>query len=79
MLLGIRDDKTTRRAAATEFARFIYEFQSSAPALAEEAYKALRGLGVEPGPSVGGGVFRGLAAIIGFERAMKMRSSLSRP
>jgi hypothetical protein len=77
MLLGVRDDEATRRAAATEFARFIYEFQPSAPELAENALQEMRKLGVEPAPAVGGGIFRGLAAILGFERALRIRSSLS--
>ena len=78
LLLSARDDRETRRAAATEFARFVYEFRSSDPELAEKALHAMRELAVEPAPAVGGGMFQGLSALVGFERALQIRSSLSR-
>jgi glycosyltransferase involved in cell wall biosynthesis len=76
-LLKARDDKPARRAIATQYAQFAYEFQQSAPHLAREALAAIRTLDVGPAPTVGGSAFRVLAATLGFERALNLRASLS--
>jgi glycosyltransferase involved in cell wall biosynthesis len=77
LIMSKRDDNAARRAVATEFARFVYEFHTSAPDLAEKSLSEMRNLGVAPAPSVGGGIFQGLSAIVGFERALRVRAALA--
>lgn len=74
-LLGVRDDIASRRALATQYAQFAYEFSSAAPDLAADAMHSIRRLGVRPAVGVGGRLFRLTAATLGLEVALRLRSS----
>lgn len=73
-LLAVRDDAASRRAVATQYAQFAYEFSSAAPDLAADAMEAIRRLGVRPAGTVGGRAFRVAAAALGLENALRLRS-----
>jgi glycosyltransferase involved in cell wall biosynthesis len=74
-MLKRHDDVRTRRAVATQYAQFAYEFASAAPDLAREAVDAIGRLGAAPAPAVGGQIFRNIASVLGFESAMRLRSA----
>lgn len=74
-LLDVRDDIASRRALATQYAQFAYEFSSAAPDLTAEAMRSIRRLGVRPAVGVGGRLFRLTAATLGLEVALRLRSS----
>lgn len=73
-LLARCDTTASRRALATQYARFIYEHECYAPDLAFEARKSLADLGVEPNSSIGGQAFRLVSATLGFDHALRLRS-----
>jgi glycosyltransferase involved in cell wall biosynthesis len=77
LLLKARDDKASRKAIATQYAQFAYEFFQKAPDLAQQAIQAIADLETQPARTAGGAPFRILAATIGFERALKVRSAFS--
>ena len=77
MLLAVRDDATARRAVATQYAQFAYEFRPSAPDLAYAALNRIGQLGAEPAPTIGGNAFRSVHSRIGFARALRIRSLIS--
>jgi glycosyltransferase involved in cell wall biosynthesis len=73
-LLARRDDRRVRRAIATQFAQFVYEFQAAAPDLAYQGQAAIRTLGVAPAPVIGGRAFRLISAVAGFSVALRLRA-----
>lgn len=73
-LLSRRDDQAARRAVATQYAQFVYEFGSIAPDLAGSAMSAIRSLGEDPHNVIGGKSFRRLVSLAGFERASTIRA-----
>jgi glycosyltransferase involved in cell wall biosynthesis len=75
-LLQRRDDCESRKAIATQYAQFAYEFARTAPDLAAEALSTIVHLGAEPAPTVGGKHFRRLASWLGFSAALRLRSLL---
>ena len=77
-LSSARDDELSRRAIATQYAQFVYEFGSSAPDLAHLALNEMNAIGVEPTNSVGGGSFRRAARLMGTDAALRLRSRLGR-
>jgi glycosyltransferase involved in cell wall biosynthesis len=78
VLLAVRDTSETRRAVATQYAQFAYEFFSQAPGLAQASLESIKSLGVSPANKVGGPSFRKSVALIGFEKALKLRGVVSR-
>ena len=76
-LLAARDDREVRSALATQYAQFAYEFSGSHRDLSARAVHRMKALLAEPANSVGGQVFRALAAITSFETALRIRSALS--
>lgn len=75
-LLAAADTGPVRRALATQYAQFAYEFCQQAPDLSQQALAAMRALGVCPAACIGGAGFRGLVRCLGFERAWKIRNWL---
>lgn len=55
-----------------------YEFHRDAPELVDEAFDAIRELGAPPCKMPGGGMFRGLAAVLGFRNALRLKRRLAR-
>ena len=53
------------------------EFQRDAPELGGEAFDAIRELGASPCKMPGGGMFRGLAAVLGFRNALRLKHRLA--
>jgi glycosyltransferase involved in cell wall biosynthesis len=76
LLLMVRDDAAARRAIATQYAQFAYEFAESAPDLSREALTLIRELRTEPAHTVGGSAFRLLSSSLGFAKALRIRSAL---
>lgn len=76
-LLAASDTQSARRAIATQYAQFAYEFASAAPDLSSRAIAAIDELGVRPNNCVGGGVFRAITALMGFAAAQRVRGSVS--
>jgi glycosyltransferase involved in cell wall biosynthesis len=77
LLLAVRDDDAARRAVATQYAQFAYEFCKTNPGLAHKALVAIEAVGAKPLNNVGGATFRRIAGSIGFARALELRSRLS--
>ena len=73
-LLAVRDDRNSRRALATQYAQFAYEFASVAPDLTAEALAAIHELGEKPAGNIGGKLFRLSAALLGLDAAVRLRS-----
>lgn len=73
-LLERRDNHASRRAVATQYAQFAYEFASTAPDLARAALESISDLGVVPAP-IGGKGFRIIASILGLEAAVRFRNA----
>ena len=73
-LLEVRDDRPARRALATQYAQFAYEFGLAAPDLSRQALDAMRGLRTSPAPVAGGRAFRCLARGLGMAGALRIRS-----
>jgi glycosyltransferase involved in cell wall biosynthesis len=73
-LRAVRDDRAVRRALATQYAQFAYEFADAAPDLASQAIEAIRELGEKPARRVGGKLFRLAAATLGLDVALRLRS-----
>ena len=76
-ILEKRDDPATRKAVATQYAQFAYEFYSAAPDLVSSALSLISELRAEPAPTIGGPGFRLTSATLGFVRALKIRSALA--
>jgi glycosyltransferase involved in cell wall biosynthesis len=77
-LLARRDDQCSRQAIATQYAQFMYEFSSSAPDLADAAYKEIKKLRAKPLNVIGGRNFRRLATATGLRTALFIRNALSK-
>ena len=77
-LSAARDDDFTRRAIATQYAQFAYEFGPASRDLASAALAEMSALGVEPLSSVGGGSFKRAARLLGADAAIRLRSRLTR-
>jgi glycosyltransferase involved in cell wall biosynthesis len=77
-LIAARDDARARRAIATQYAQFTYEFGVAAPDLAKQALEEIAAIGATPADSIGGGTFRMSARLLGFDRALRLRSRLAR-
>jgi glycosyltransferase involved in cell wall biosynthesis len=75
-LLAAADTRPVRRALATQYGQFAYEFCQQAPDLCQQALAAMRALGVCPAACIGGVGFRGLVRCMGFEHAWKIRNRL---
>ncbi len=67
------DTSETRRALATLFAQFVYEFSDDAPELARQANQRIRELGEAPANCIGGSLFRKIRATLGWSAAMRIR------
>lgn len=76
-LLAVRDDALTRTALVQQYVQFAYEFHRDAPELVGEAFDAIRELGASPCKMPGGGMFRGLAAVLGFRNALRLKHRLA--
>jgi len=74
ILQAVSNDEAVRVALATRYAQFAYEFGTSAPDLAESALIAIAELNAEPANTVGGPVFRRFVPLLGFARAVRLRS-----
>ena len=77
LLLEKRDDEVVRKAIATQYLQFAYEFASVEPSLAAAAEHAIASLGVEPHATVGANSFRTLTRAIGFRAALGLRRMTS--
>jgi glycosyltransferase involved in cell wall biosynthesis len=73
-LLAAKDDSLVRRALATQYAQFAYEFGAAAPDLANEALREMRGLRAAPACVIGGGTFRWLSRLFGTAPALRARA-----
>lgn len=72
-LLAVSDTPAVRRALATQYAQFAYEFGDQAPDLMRDALKAIRELRAAPSPVIGGPSFRWLTSALGFPLALRIR------
>lgn len=72
-LLASRDDLPARRALATQYAQFAYEFCRTEPALAASSVAAIRALRAKPKPTVGGRLFRLATMVLGLSHALRLR------
>lgn len=77
-LLEVKDDLRVRRALATQYAAFDYEFGLSEPELASRARELLQELGCEPEACFGGRGYRMMMTTFGYKRATKLRNLLLR-
>jgi len=77
-LLSRRDDERVRRAIATQYGGFLYEFAGCEADLTSDALALFDKAGCEPEPCFGGRAFRKLVAVVGFTRALKIREQLLR-
>ena len=75
-LLEKRKDEVAKYAIACNFAHFMYRFYSAFPVLIQQAKAEIYDLGYTKIPVVGGENFQILSKIIGFERALKLRTIL---
>jgi glycosyltransferase involved in cell wall biosynthesis len=74
-LLARRNDQRTRRAIATQYAQFLYEFSLEAPDLVNVVMQRMAELDAKPLNVVGGKTFRHLAALVGFKSAIVVRNT----
>ena len=77
-LLSIRNDLPARRALATQYAQFAYEFDDAAPDLTKRALEAIRLLAASPVNVIGGSAFRAMSKAFGFGVALRLRSAAKR-
>jgi hypothetical protein len=77
-LLAARDDSSVRRALATQYAQFAYEFAATAPDLSGEAARAMRELQTAPACVIGGKGFRWLSRGFGMALALRARGVVAR-
>ncbi len=75
-LLAAADSPAVRRALATQYAQFAYEFGVQAPDLMCEALEAIRELRVAPASAIGGRSFRRLTCALGISLALRVRASV---
>ena len=73
-LLARRNDQKARRAIATQYAQFLYEFSGETPDLGKAAIERMAELGAKPLNVVGGQTFRRLAKVVGFKAAISARN-----
>jgi glycosyltransferase involved in cell wall biosynthesis len=73
-----RSDTGAKRAIATQYAQFAYEFSKFHPDLANQALMELRQIAAPPEPVIGGRLFRTLAELSGFPTAIGIRNMLAR-
>lgn len=73
-LIAVRDDVAVRRALATQYAQFAYEFAGTAPDLASEAARAITALRAKPAMAIGGPLFRISTSLFGLSAALRLRS-----
>lgn len=78
--LKVENSARVRHALMVNYARFIYRFHPAYRELVACARRRIRELGFEriPGNAVGGARFRRLAALVGFETALRMRNLFSK-
>lgn len=77
-ILAVDQSPKTRKALATLYAGFIYEFDAQAPELSRAAEQKINDLGQQPDNCLGGRVFRRLHATFGWRAAMSIRNSARR-
>jgi glycosyltransferase involved in cell wall biosynthesis len=77
-LLAVRDDRLVRRALATQYAQFAYEFAVMAPDLSSEALRKMQGLRTAPACVIGGRAFRWLSRLFGMTWALRARTIVAR-
>ncbi len=75
-LLAVRDDPLARRAIATQYAQFAYEFAAAAPDLGRQALRAMRELRTAPAFVIGSPAFRWLSRVFGMRLALLTRHLL---
>jgi hypothetical protein len=75
-LLAAVDTREARRAIATQYAQFAYEFSSVAPDLTGQALAHMAILGERSVSSIGGPGFRRLTRMFGFPPALGLRKSI---
>jgi len=75
-LLGKSEEEAAKYAMACNFAHFIYRFYADFPILVEQAKAEIYDLGYTKIPVVGGKKIQTLSKIIGFERALRLRTVL---
>ena len=75
-LLARQNDEIAKYAVACNFARFIYRFYPSFPILMQQAKAEIYDLGYSKSPIVGGKRFQQISRIMGFERALQLRTVL---
>jgi glycosyltransferase involved in cell wall biosynthesis len=73
-LLAHRDDQKARRAIATQYAQFLYEFSFVAPDLGRAVRERMDELNAKPFNIIGGKKFRRLAALTGIKSALGARN-----
>jgi hypothetical protein len=73
-LLAASDTRAVRRALATQYAQFAYEFTVTAPDLSREVLRAMIELRAAPLPVIGGRKFRWLSRTVGMARALRFRA-----
>lgn len=71
--LPVLDNKITRHALMMNFLRFIYQYNGLYPDLAYKAREEIKTLGYVKLPPFGGGTFKKLAQLVGFENALRIR------
>lgn len=70
------DTLAIRRALATQYAQFAYEFCAVAPDLCRQAHRAIQQLREAPAPIIGGKRFRWAARTLGILPALRLRTLL---
>ena len=75
-MLAAVDTPAVRRALATQYAQFAYEFGALAPDLGAEALRKMRALGAAPAPDIGGRAFGWLTDALGFPFVWQIRRLL---
>jgi glycosyltransferase involved in cell wall biosynthesis len=76
-LLAAVDSPAGRRALATQYGQFAYEFGALAPDLNAQALREMHALGATPAPVIGGPSFRWLTRALGFPFAWRIRLVLA--
>lgn len=75
-LLAVRSDVEARRALATQYAQFAYEYMTSAGDLTNDALKEIRLLDARPHALAGSLPFKALTMLAGFDTALRIRRTL---
>ncbi|MCC7278854.1 MAG: glycosyltransferase [Chromatiaceae bacterium] len=72
-LRAVRDDEMVRRAIATQYAQVAYEFAATYPDVSRQALRDLKRVNAQPHPVIGGGMFRALSRLVGFNATMALQ------